>query len=278
MILMVFGLFGPKRENAGNNDNQGRRWIVAGGIIMPSVVLAIVFGFTIRSSVLTANDEGATLVVEVIGRRWWWEVNYPDLGVITANEIHIPVDVPVELRLKSGDVIHSFWLPQLNGKMDLIPGRENKLIIQADEIGTYRGQCAEFCGLQHARMQFLLFVQDATDFEQWVSDQLETSAETLSHAAQQGQTVFISAGCVYCHTIRGLDSGDIDRSDVDLGPDLTHLASRSTIAAGILENNRGNLGGWISDPHGIKHGVLMPATDLSGEELQTLLAYLETLQ
>lgn len=275
--LMFFGILGRHSDHV--DDQQGQRWIVIGGIVMPSVVLVIVFGFTIRSSLLTANEaDNTSFAIEVIGRRWWWEVNYPDHGVITANEIHIPLGVPVELKLKSGDVIHSFWVPQLNGKMDLIPGRENTLIIQADETGIYRGECAEFCGLQHARMQFMMIVQETEDFEQWIADQLQPATEADGALIQTGQEVFITAGCVYCHTVRGLDSGDVDRSDVDLGPDLTHLASRSTIAAGILENNRGNLGGWIADPHGIKPGVLMPATQLSGEDLQALLAYLETLQ
>ncbi|GAB4515320.1 MAG: cytochrome c oxidase subunit II [Anaerolineae bacterium] len=261
------------------NTRYTNRWIILGGIVMPSIVLAIVFGFTIRSAAFIAN-EGDTdmLTVEVIGRRWWWEVNYPDHSVVTANEIHVPVGVPVEFRLLSGDVIHSFWVPQLAGKMDMVPGVENTLVLQADEPGVYRGECAEFCGLQHARMQFLVVAQSTEEFDQWVAAQQQDAAPAENEDAQRGQEVFISAGCVYCHVIRGLDSGDVDRSQNDLGPDLTHLASRMTIAAGIRDNNRGNLGGWIANPHGIKPGVLMPATVLSGADLQALLTYLETLE
>jgi cytochrome c oxidase subunit II len=275
---MFFGLF-ARHEEAANEERHGQRWILIGGVLMPSVVLAIVFGFTIRSSALTANDvSSSTLTIEVIGRRWWWEVNYPEQAVITANEIHIPVGIPVEMLLRSGDVIHSFWVPQLHGKMDLIPGRDNRLILQADEPGIYRGECAEYCGLQHAKMQFMVIAQDPQDFEQWTIDQSQATSSPTDESIRYGQEVFISAGCVYCHTIRGLDAGDVDRSTTDLGPDLTHLASRTTIAAGILDNNRGNLSGWIADPHGIKPGVLMPATPLSGEELQALLTYLQTLR
>jgi cytochrome c oxidase subunit II len=278
IALMFFGLF-ARHEEAANEERHGQRWILIGGVLMPSVVLAIVFGFTIRSSALTANDvSSSTLTIEVIGRRWWWEVNYPEQAVITANEIHIPVGIPVEMLLRSGDVIHSFWVPQLHGKMDLIPGRDNRLILQADEPGIYRGECAEYCGLQHAKMQFMVIAQDPQDFEQWTIDQSQATSSPTDESIRYGQEVFISAGCVYCHTIRGLDAGDVDRSTTDLGPDLTHLASRTTIAAGILDNNRGNLSGWIADPHGIKPGVLMPATPLSGEELQALLTYLQTLR
>lgn len=260
-------------------ERDGHPWILMGGIVMPAFVLAVVFGFTIRSSMLTANEAGTgTLTIEVTGRRWWWEVVYPDHGVTTANEIHIPVGVPVELVLTSGDVIHSFWVPQLNGKMDLIPGRENRLILQADEGGTYRGECAEYCGLQHAKMQFILVAQSAAEFDAWVGAQQQPAAVPETDTAIRGQAIFIAAGCVYCHTVEGLDASAVDRSVVDLGPDPTHLGSRSTIAAGIRPNNRGNLGGWIANPHSIKPGVLMPATLLPSDDLQALLSYLETLQ
>ncbi len=277
LALLVYGLFAPRQQTA--DERSGNRWILAGGIAMPAVVLAVVFGFSIRSAALTASEAGSgAFTIEVIGRRWWWEVNYPEQGVITANEIHIPVGVPVEMLLRSGDVIHSFWVPQLHGKMDLIPGRDNTLIIQADEPGIYRGECAEYCGLQHARMHFMVVAQSAEDFEAWVAGQQQPAVAAAGEAVLHGQQVFIAAGCVYCHTIRGLDSGDVDRSAVDLGPDLTHLASRMTIGAGMVDNNRGNLGGWVVNPHGIKPGVLMPATLLAGEDLQALLDYLGSLE
>jgi cytochrome c oxidase subunit II len=276
--LMLVGIF-RQRGDEEPNERAENRWILVGGIVMPSVVLAVVFGFTIRTTALTANEAGTgALTIEVIGRRWWWEVNYPAQGVVTANEIHIPVGVPVEFSLKSGDVIHSFWVPQLGGKMDLIPGRENILVLQADEAGIYRGECAEYCGLQHALMQFMVIAQSQDEFDGWINSQQQIAEAPEDELAVRGQEVFVAAGCVYCHTIRGLDSGDVDRSAVDLGPDLTHLASRTTIGAGILSNNRGNLAGWIANPHDQKPGVLMPATPIAGDDLQALLAYLESLQ
>ncbi|MEQ8673823.1 MAG: cytochrome c oxidase subunit II [Aggregatilineales bacterium] len=276
--LMFFGLFGRQDQSA-PNEQQGLRWIMLGGIVMPAIVLLVVFGITIRSAVLNANEVGTgEITVEVVGHRWWWEVHYPEHSVVTANEIHLPVGVPVEFILRSNDVIHSFWVPQLGGKMDLIPGRQNTLILQADEAGIYRGECAEFCGLQHARMHFMVIAHTTEEFEQWIESQQAVAVQPQGELARRGEQVFISAGCVYCHTIDGLDDGAVDRSDSDLGPNLTHLASRTTIAAGTLENNRGNLSGWIANPHGIKPGVLMPATLLPGEDLQALVTYLETLQ
>jgi cytochrome c oxidase subunit II len=280
--VMLLGLF--RRRDAGQADERdverrGERWIILGGIVLPAIVLAIVFGFTVRSSALTANAESPdALTIEVVGRRWWWEVNYPDEGIVTANEIHIPVGKTVELVLTSGDVIHSFWVPQLGGKMDMIPGRTNRMTLRADQAGEFRGECAEFCGLQHARMHFLMIAQPPEEFEQWAEAQRTAANEPEDERAIRGQAVFIAAGCVYCHTIRGLDGADLDRSSVDLGPDLTHLAGRRTIAAGMRGNNRGNLAGWIADPHSIKRGALMPATLLAGEDLQALLDYLESLE
>ncbi len=257
-------------------DQRDNRWIMVGGIIMPLIVLAVVFGFTMRSMADLNSDE-SELTIEVIGRRWWWEVNYPDLGITTANQIHIPVGVPVDIVLQSGDVIHSFWVPQLHGKMDAIPGRVNRLQIQADEAGHYRGECGEFCGIQHTHMGFVVVAQPPDAFDTWLAREQQPAAAPEDAQAVRGQEVFASAGCVYCHTIRGLDFSSIDASAVDLGPDLTHFASRLTIGAGILPNNRGNLSGWIANPQHIKPGVLMPASALSGDDLQALLAYLETL-
>jgi len=257
-------------------DGRDTRWIMIGGIVMPLIVLAVVFGFTMRSMAGLSSDEGE-LTIEVIGRRWWWEVNYRDLGITTANQIHIPVGVPVDIVLQSGDVIHSFWVPQLHGKMDAIPGRVNRLQIQADEAGEYRGECGEFCGIQHTHMGFVVVAQSAEAFDSWVASEQQPAAQPDDLLAVRGQEVFASAGCVYCHTIRGVDFSSIDASAVDLGPDLTHFASRLTLGAGILPNNRGNLSGWIANPQHIKPGVLMPASALSGDDLQALLAYLETL-
>jgi cytochrome c oxidase subunit 2 len=197
--------------------------------------------------------------------------------VVTANEIHIPVGKPVEIQLQTADVIHSFWVPQLHGKMDLIPKRINKIVIQADKPGVYRGECAEFCGLQHAHMGFMVVAQSQADYDSWVQAQSQSAVEPADANTQKGQQVFMNAGCVFCHTVRGLDDKQIDRSGIDLGPDLTHLDSRLTIAGASLTKNRGNLAGWVIDPQHVKPGSLMPEMHMNSEDLQALLAYLESL-
>jgi cytochrome c oxidase subunit 2 len=224
------------------------------------------------------NSQDVTRKVQVTGRRWWWEVNYPAYGITTANELHIPVGVPVEVELESADVIHSFWIPELHGKMDAIPTRHNFLIIQADKAGVYRGECAEFCGLQHAHMGFIVVAESNEDYQNWLKAQQQTAPAPQSDDQKRGQQVFMEQQCVICHRINGLGDPNLDRAAVKLGPDLTHLFSRKTIAGGSLTLNRGNLAGWIIDAQHIKPGSLMPPMYLNGDDLQKLLAYLETLQ
>jgi len=258
--------------------DTGRNWPIWGGIVLPLIVIGIVFGYNIYTLAAVENPFGKPAVkIEVVGRRWWWEVKYPEQSVITANEIHIPVGVPVQIQLQSADVIHSFWVPELHGKMDLIPTRINKIVLQADQTGVYRGECAEFCGLQHAHMGLMVVAEKKADFDNWINAQKQPAVAPTDQIAQQGQQVFMSAGCVFCHTVRGLEDKEIDRSSVDLGPDLTHLDSRLTIAGASLTKNRGNLAGWIVDAQHVKPGSLMPNIYISSEDLQALLAYLETL-
>ena len=258
--------------------DTGRNWPIFGGIVLPLVVIGIVFGYSIYTLAKVENPQGKPAVnIEVVGRRWWWEVKYPDQGITTANEIHIPVGLPVQVQLQSADVIHSLWIPELHGKMDLIPTRINNITLEADKIGVYRGECAEFCGLQHAHMGFMVVVESKADFENWLSAQQQPVAAPTDATALQGQKVFMSAGCVFCHTVRGLNDKEIDRSSVDLGPDLTHLDSRLTIAGASLTKNRGNLAGWIIDAQHVKPGSLMPNMYLNSQDLQALLAYLESL-
>ena len=288
VFLLVIGLLfaallrGQRASSASAPDrvgvDVGRNWSIWGGIILPLIVIGVVFGYNIYTLAAVENpNEKPAVKIEVIGRRWWWEVKYPDQGVTTANEIHIPVGVPVEIKLQSADVIHSFWVPELHGKMDLIPTRINKIVIQADKAGVYRGECAEFCGLQHAHMGLMVVAESQADYDNWVNLQEQPAADPADPTAQQGQQVFMSVGCVFCHTVRGLDDKQIDRSSVDLGPDLTHLDSRLTIAGASLEKNRGNLAGWIIDAQHVKPGSLMPNMYMNSEELQALLAYLESL-
>jgi cytochrome c oxidase subunit 2 len=216
------------------------------------------------------------VTIEVTGHQWWWEVQYdaptPAGRVTTANEIHVPVGRRVLLKLESRDVIHSFWVPRLHGKMDLIPGQTNLLWIQADQAGRYPGQCAEFCGYQHAHMRLLIIAEPAEQFDAWLVGQRRSAAEPSNPLAARGRDVFLGGPCVLCHTIRGTDAGS------RVGPDLTHLASRTTLAAGTLPNTPGHLAGWIVDAQGVKPGVRMPSISLPAEELQAMLAYLGSLK
>jgi cytochrome c oxidase subunit II len=284
--ILLYILFRRRRFQPGVDPvdlhaGEGHSWILYGGVILPAVILTIVLVFTLRSLSTTAQPpEEAVVEIEVIGRQWFWDVFYVSENFATANEIHIPVGQPVLLRLTSADVIHSFWVPQLHGKIDLLPGHTNTFWIRADEPGIYRGLCAEFCGLQHARMHFIVVAEPEEEYNRWVERQSQPvfpavatdAADAQDERILRGQEVFINGQCAFCHTIRGTDA------DGKLGPDLTHFASRQTIAAGTLANNRGNLGAWIANPQHIKPGNLMPDSDLSSEDLLAVLAFLESLE
>jgi cytochrome c oxidase subunit 2 len=221
-------------------------------------------------------DRKNGMVIEVTGNQWWWYVRYMNDDasqiVVTANEIHIPVGRPVMIRGTSNDVIHSFWVPNLNGKADLIPSRVNTEWIQADRPGHYRGQCAEFCGMQHAHMALWVIAESPEEFEGWMKNQLQPAVAPSDPNLEHGQQVFLNHACAFCHTIAGTTAM------ASAGPDLTHLGSRSTIAAGTLPNTKGNLGGWITDPQNIKPGNHMATINLKAEDLQPLLDYLESLR
>jgi cytochrome c oxidase subunit 2 len=260
------------RDEAGDR-RVGRRFVVLGGIVGPgSVLLVLLLVSSPIGAEVASRPASVGVRVEVTGHRFWWEVAYPDAGFVTANEIHVPVGEPVEVSLTSTDVIHSFWVPQLHGKVDLTPGHQTSLTFQADQPGTYRGECAEFCGIAHARMHFLVIAEPRDRFDAWLAGQQEPAAPPAGGRAERGEEVFLSSACAACHTVRGTPATG------EVGPDLTHLASRRTIAAGTLPNTRGHLGGWILDPQSLKPGHAMPPTNLTGEELQVLLGYLETLE
>jgi len=260
-------------ENNGPQPNSGNHWIILGGIAMPVVVLSIIFVFTIGNTLaLSAPPNPEIGTITVIGHRWWWEVQYTDKGFYSANQLVIPVGQSIHLDLTSADVIHSFWVPQLQYKRDLISGQINTTWLQADKAGTYRGLCAEFCGRQHAHMMFTVVALEPDAYQAWLANESADAHTPQNDAERAGQQVFLTSTCVYCHTIRGTPAVG------EQGPDLTHLASRPTIAAGTLENNIGNLGGWIMDPQHIKPGNDMPAATLTGEQLQALLAYLTSLK
>jgi cytochrome c oxidase subunit 2 len=264
------------RDPSEERERRSVRLVVLAGAIVPAVVLAGVFLYTVATLGALSRPVPADLVVEVTGRQFWWQLTYldpePSRRFETANELHIPVGRRVALRLRSSDVIHSFWVPELQGKMDHVPGRTNELWLEASRPGVYRGRCAEFCGVQHAKMRFLVIAQPVEEFERWAERQRRPSAEPASPAAARGRDVFLSSPCVGCHTVRGTLASGV------LGPDLTHLASRRTIAAGILPNVRGALGGWIANSQAIKPGNRMPGVPLPPDDLQALLTYLQSLE
>jgi cytochrome c oxidase subunit 2 len=244
----------------------GEPFIAIAGVFVPVLILGGVYLFSLKEmNALAGGSESAELTIEVVGRDWWWEVRYPN-GATTANEIHIPAGEPVEVELTSADVIHSFWVPRLQVKTDQIPGEINTTWLEADEPGTYRGQCAEFCGLQHANMVFYVVAQTPDEFDAWVEDQAAPAEAT----DLPGENIFLSASCAGCHAIRGTEA------DADLGPDLTHLASRTTLA-GTVPNDRDNLLRFVRDPHDVKPGVAMPPAELDADELEAVIDYLEEL-
>jgi cytochrome c oxidase subunit 2 len=218
----------------------------------------------------------SAVTINLTGHQWWWEAEYesatPSERFKTANELHIPVGRPVVLKVTSTDVIHSLWIPNLQGKRDLIPGYTTAIWLQADRPGLYRGQCAEFCGMQHAHMALYVTAESDDAFEKWRAGQIKPAVQPESEETRLGRDVFLHATCTQCHTIRGTIAG------ATLGPDLTHLAARGTLAAGTLPNRRGHLAGWIADPQQIKPGARMPPNSVQSEDLQRLLAYLETLK
>ncbi len=255
------------------HPGDGQGWIIGGGIIMPAVVLTGVLGLTLWSMRAIAYTAPAdTLVVEVIGWQYWWEVRYPDQQVVTANEIHIPAGQPVTVRLTSVDVIHSFWVPELHGKLDMTPGLTTQLILQADQPGIYRGQCAEFCGVQHAKMALLVIAEPPEVFAAWVAAQAQPASAPADENQQAGQAVFVDGECAECHTIRGTNAAGLG------GPDLTHLGSRTTLAAGTLPNTPEHLAEFVGAPQDVKPGNLMPDPELSDGDLTALLAYLGSLE
>jgi cytochrome c oxidase subunit II len=277
-VLVVAAIF---RRRPGSQDGMraegGLSWIYIGGIALPAVILV---GISVYSLVVLAQvarpAAKPSVTIQVTGHRWWWEVRYPGSSpgdlVTTANEIHIPVGLPVRLELSTADVIHSFWIPQLAGKTDLIPGQRNVAWIEANRPGIYRGQCGEYCGLQHAKMAMALVAEPPAKFTRWLEAQRRPALDPVTEEARSGRDVFTGSACALCHTIRGTDAGGV------LGPDLTHLASRGAIAAGLLRNSPGNLAGWVGNPQALKPGVAMPVVALRPDELQAVVSYLQALK
>jgi cytochrome c oxidase subunit II len=230
---------------------------------------------TIATIFALAREPEGALQVTVTAHQWWWEYEYHEEGVITANELHIPAGRPVFLALESEDVIHSYWVPRLAGKIDVVPGRTNHLTIEADEPGEYHGTCAEYCGLSHANMRFRVFAHTPADYERWVQDQLAPPAEPATDLERRGLEIFSAEACVACHTVQGV-------SEARVGPDLTHFASRTTFAGSIFDRTDEHLAAWLRDAPGVKPGALMPRgiadLGLSEDDIDALVAYLQSLE
>lgn len=250
----------------------GDPFVIIAGIVIPGAVLAGTFAFSlgVLNDIGPSSDEPG-LSLEVVSHNWWWEVRYPN-GAVTANEIHIPVGERVELTLPTADIIHSFWVPELQVKEDHIPGRDNMLSLQAEEPGRFQGLCAEFCGVQHANMKFQVFAQPPGEFEEWLAAEAEPAAEPETATARRGNEILTSSSCAGCHTVRGTSA------DGDLGPDLTHLASRETIGAGLMPLTRENLADFVSNPQDDKPGITMPPTELTDDEVDAVVDYLMGLE
>lgn len=268
-----------RREQLLNVNSDAERKMTISVVLAVAATVIIISAFTVLSFFVTrglnvaGNDD---LAIKVRGLQWWWGVEYlgstPDQRFETANEIHIPVGQNVRLQLEGVDVIHSFWVPSLAGKQDLIPGRPNELTIRAERVGVYRGQCAEFCGLQHAHMAFFVIAEEQSAFDEWARSQRQDAPAASDTETISGQQAFMAKQCAACHTIRGTSANGTT------GPDLTHVGGRKYIAAGLLETTRGSLAAWIADPQTLKPGNNMPMVPLNAEELRSISAYLASLK
>ena len=274
VAMMVFAWRRAKRRRAAGGPHEHERLgfavVIGAGVIAPIVLIAALFVigdiFVIQTTQEPAKSK-TRLTILVTGHQWWWEARYPGTTAVTANEIHIPVRTPVRVEVQTADVIHSFWVPRLNRTIDAMPGRRNAIELYADAVGRYRGQCDEFCGLQHAHMAFYVVADPPNVFRRWLASQARPAT-----AAGPGKDVFMSASCANCHAIRGTSASG------PVGPDLTHLQSRSTIGALTLPNTRADLREWITDSQHVKPGNQMPDMRLHGAQLNALLDYLEALK
>jgi len=286
IFLIVGGLLAYTtirfRRRAADDSSEppqiyGSNQIELAWTVLPVLIVFVLILVTARTTADVQNQPAPpdALKVTVVGHQWWWEIRYPELGIVTANELHVPVSHAAMrkltfLRLESADVAHSFWVPQLAGKTDLIPNRVNSMWIEPKETGTYLGNCAEYCGTQHARMLLRVIAHDPDEFARWVAAQQQNVAEDPQ--VKTGREIFFSTSCVNCHTINGTTAKG------RFGPDLTHLMSRNTLASGAAPNTPEKLRAWMRDPQMIKEGALMPNMQLSAEELDQIVAYLLTLK
>jgi len=285
IFVLVFGLLAyaaVKFRRRPNDDGReppqiyGSNQVELAWTVIPVLVVVVMFTTTARviHAVQDAKRPSGAILVTVVGHQYWWEYRYPQYGIVTANELHVPVSdandpTPTYFTLLSADTDHSYWVPRLAGKTDLIPNHPNETWIDPEHVGLYLGQCAQYCGAQHAKMLLRVYVQSREDFDRWVKEQQQSAVANASAAA--GRHVFESTACVNCHAVAGTIANG------RFGPDLTHLASRETLGAGILANTHENLKAWIRDPGAMKPGVLMPPMNLSEKELDDVTAYLMSL-
>lgn len=274
VCLMLFA-WRKAHRRPGHETKEGEklafRVVIGAGIVFPIVLIATLFVisdiFVIKTTQAPAKS-ATKLTIRVIGHQWWWEVRYPGTAAVTANEIHIPVRTPVRIEVSTGDVIHSFWVPRLNRTIDTMPGKRNAIELYADAVGRYRGQCDEFCGLQHAHMGFYVFAEPQAKFHAWLANMAKPARST----AAKGKQVFMTSSCADCHAIRGT------RASGDVGPDLTHVASRTTLAALTIPNDPAHLAHWITDSQSMKPGNQMPDMHLSSSQVHALVTYLDGLR
>jgi cytochrome c oxidase subunit 2 len=276
LIAVVRGSRRSEEDSAPPPETTLTRYVgVAVGVTAVTLIALLVASVWTGRTVASLQASSA-ISIAVTGHQWWWEIQYedaiPSQRVLTANEIHIPMNRPVVLKVTSRDVIHSFWVPNLQGKRDLIPGYTTALWMQASRAGVFRGQCAEFCGMQHAHMAFDIVVESDEEFARWLDVMRQPGRDPPDPTGRKGRDVFMQARCAVCHMIRGSDAGG------QTAPDLTHIASRSTLGAGTLPNTADNLADWIRDPQRVKPGNQMPPNLLAADDLQALVAYLETLR
>src|SRR5262245_19785236 len=267
----------PEHENLEPPQVYGSNQIELAWTVIPILIVLVITLATTRTifDVQGALPPPDTVNVTVVGHQWWWEIRYPDLGIVTANELHVPITEsgnrrPTFLNLESADVAHSFWVPQLAGKIDLIPNRHNQMWIEPTQPGTFVGNCAEYCGMQHARMLLRVIAHSPDDFQKWVAAQKQPPVDNPQLHA--GRDIFFSTSCVNCHAIKEA------KANGQFGPDLTHLMSRETLGAGVIANNQENLRAWVRDPQRIKPGALMPNMQLTDGELDQMVAYLSSLK
>jgi cytochrome c oxidase subunit 2 len=280
VFLLVVGVLAivlvRDRARPGDPDPEpvhGHRLLEITWTAIPLLLVAILFTLTVRTMLTVEAEAASQMRVEVVGHQWWWEYRYPDLGIVTANELYLPVNTPVRLELTSADVIHDFWVPRFGRKLDVNTGQVNVMPVQIDQEGVYDGFCAEYCGSQHAWMRPRVVVQSASDFTTWVQAQRTPPPAPSDPSAVRGEQLFASSNCVNCHTVAGTPAA------ARVGPDLTHIGSRSVLGAGVQENSPTELARWIRDPQSVKPGVLMPSyANLTEDDLTVLAAYVWSLK